>query len=129
MSGRDLTPVRAGLGVDASVGQTETLDGLAADQVLFHNLRGVRGLYVAIPDGLGIDHNRGAVLALIETAGFVDAHGAAEAGGLRELLQLGEELAFPIGRTGWAWRIGRACVLADKNMMLKGWQSGILLGK
>jgi len=82
--------VSTGFGVDAFLGQPQALHGLAANQMLFHNLRGVGGLDMAVPDRIRIYHYCGPMFALIETAGFVNAHSGAETGGFGELLQLGE---------------------------------------
>jgi hypothetical protein len=122
-----LIAVRAGLGVDALLGQAQSLDGPAAHQVLIHDLRGVTGLHMAVPDGVGIDHNRWPMFALVQAKGFVDAYGGAESGGFGQLLQLGEELTFAVRGAGRARRIGRTSVVADKNVMLKRGQAVFLL--
>jgi len=66
--------VGAGFGVDAFLGQPQALDGLAANQMLLHNLRGVGRLHMAVPHRIGIDDDRRPVFALVEAAGFVNAH-------------------------------------------------------
>ena len=126
---RRLTAVRAGLGVDARVGKTQALDGPASYKVLLHNLRGVAGLHVAVPDGFGIDHYRGAMFALIQAERFVDANGSAESGSLGQLLQLGVEIAFAIGGAGWARRIGGTGIMADKDVAFERGQAVFLLGQ
>jgi hypothetical protein len=80
--------MRAAFAVEAIVRYAEPLNGAARDEVLGDNLRRVRGLDVAVPDGIGVNYHGGAVLALIQAAGFVDADFAAEAGGFGALLQL-----------------------------------------
>jgi hypothetical protein len=122
-----LTAVRAGFGIDALVGQAQAFHGPAAHQMLLHNLRGIRGLHMAVPDGLGINHHRRPVLALVKAKRFVDAHFGAQAGGFRQLLQLSVKIAFSIGSAGRAWRIGGAGVMADKNMMFEYGQAVFLL--
>ena len=96
--------------------------------MFFHDGGGVCWLHMAVPDGIGIDDYGGPMLALVETAGFVDADGRAEAGSFRELLQLGEELAFSVGGAGRAGRFGGTGVVADKYMTFKWGQAMFLLG-
>ena len=60
--------MRAGFCIDAFLGQPEALNRLAAYQVLFHDLRRVGWLYMAIPDGIWINDDRRAVFALVEAA-------------------------------------------------------------
>jgi len=124
-----LTAVGAGFCVDALFGQAKALDGMAAYQVLFHDGRGVRGLQVAVPDGIGVNDDRRPMFALVEAAGFVDADGRTEAGRLGKLLQLGEELAFSVGSAGRAGRIGGTSVQTDKNVTFKCGQAVFLLGE
>jgi hypothetical protein len=120
--------MRAGFGVDAFVGQTQALDRPAAHQVLFHDLCGVSGLHMAVPDGFGVNHYRWSMFALVKAHGFVDAHGSAKTGGFRQLLQLGMKLAFPIGSARWAGRIGGTGVMTDKNVVFERGQAVFLLG-
>ncbi len=72
--------VGAGFGVEAGIGDTEALDGAAGDEVLRDDLIGVFGFDAAIPDGVGVDDDGGAVLTLVEASGLVDADAAGEAG-------------------------------------------------
>jgi hypothetical protein len=83
-------PVRAAFGVQALVGHAQPLDRLAAHQVLLDDVRGIRGMHVAVPDRLGINHHHGPVFALVQAAGLVDAHRFAQARGPGKLLQLDE---------------------------------------
>jgi hypothetical protein len=116
----------AGLGVDAGVGDAEALDGAAVDQVLLDDLGCVFGLHTAVPDGLGVDDDGGAVLALVKAERLVDAH-AGEAGGLGELLELSEDFALSIGGAGGAGCSLGTDVMTDKDVMLEKRQSVILL--
>lgn len=86
----------AGLGIDALVGEAKPLDRPAVDQVLFDDLRGIFGLHVPVPNRLGIHDHRGAMLALIEAAGLVNANRAAQACGLGKLLKLRVQFAFAV---------------------------------
>jgi hypothetical protein len=96
--------------------------------MLFNDLRRIARLHVAVPDGFGIYNNDWAVLALIETERLVDAHFRAEARSLRQLLQLGEDFAFSVGRAGGAGRVGGTDIVANKDMMFKFGQAVFLLG-
>ena len=60
--------VRAVFGVEARVGEAEALDGAAVEDVLGDDLVYVLDLDEAVPDGLGVDNDRMAVLALVEAA-------------------------------------------------------------
>ncbi len=80
---------------------------------------------VAVPDGLGIDDDDGAVLALVEAAGFVGADVVLEAGFLDGVLEGGFELFAALGR-----QLGRAggfvaLVGADEDVVVEFWQSVI----
>jgi hypothetical protein len=82
-----LLAVRAVIGVDAGVGKAEALDGAAVEEVLLNDLFGVAGLGEAVPDGFRVHDEDGAVLALVEAAGFVDADAVLEAGGFDGILE------------------------------------------
>jgi len=84
----ELTPMRAALGVDAVIIQPQPLHWPASDQVLAHNLLSVRRLYMPVPDSFGVDHNRWAMFALVQTSGFIDAHRRTQSGSFCKLLQL-----------------------------------------
>jgi len=77
---------------------------------------------VAVPDGFGIHNNRVAMLALIQTARFVDAYARAEIGGLHILLQLRKKFARTIHSAGWAWSTGGTLIGTDKDMTLENGQ-------
>jgi hypothetical protein len=119
--------VRAGLGVDALVGETEALDGAAGDEMLFDDGGGIFGLDVAIPDRLGVDDDGGTVLALIEAEGFVDAHASGETGVLGELREASVQVALTVGGAGWARGIGGADVMTDEDVAFERGQTKILL--
>ena len=72
--------VRAMLGVEAGCGQAQTFHGAAVDEVLCDDFLHVFQLDEAVPDSLGIDHDRRTMLALVEAAGFVGADEVLEAG-------------------------------------------------
>jgi hypothetical protein len=72
-----------------------------------------------IPDGLWINDDRGAMLALVEAERFVDADARCKTGGLGMLLELHEKRAGSIGGAGWARCIGGAYVMTDEDMVFK----------
>ncbi len=72
--------VGALLDVETGVGEAQVLDGTVVEEVFGDDLRDVFDVDEAVPDGLGVDHDDGAVLALVETAGFVGPDVVLEAG-------------------------------------------------
>jgi hypothetical protein len=123
-----LTAMRAGFGVETIFVDAQALDGTAAEEVLGDDGFGVFRMDVAVPDGVRVDDDHGAVLALIETTGFVDAHAAGKAGFPAQLLQARMQFAFSVAGAGRTWRVRRADVVADEDVAFKAGQSGILLG-
>ena len=111
--------VGAGFGVKAGVSDAESLDGAAGDEVLGDNFIGIFGFDAAIPDGIGVDNDGGAVLALVEAAGLVDADAAGEAGFPSELREAGVERTLAVGSAGGAGRIGGADVVTDEDVTLE----------
>jgi hypothetical protein len=89
--------MRAGLGIDARIGQAQSLHRPAVYQVLLHNLRGIFRLHMPVPDSLGIHDHRGPVFALVKATRLVNTDGISQAGGLGELLQLRVQFALSIG--------------------------------
>jgi|SRR6516165_7284484 len=79
--------VGALLGVEAGVGKAEALDGTVVEKVLGDDLVDIFEVDEAVPDGLGIDCDDGAVLALVEAPGFVGADVVLEAGFLDGVLE------------------------------------------
>jgi hypothetical protein len=120
-------PVRAGLGVDAFLGETKALDRATTDQVLFNDRGGVFGLDMPVPDGVRVDDDCRAVLALVKASGLVNAHPAAKPGSFSQLLQLRVEFALAIGGTRRTRRIGGALIQTDEDVMFKQRQAGFLL--
>ena len=90
--------MRARLGIDAGIGQAQSLHRAAIHQVLLHNLCGIFRLHMPVPDSLGIHDYGGPVLALIKATRLVNTDGISQAGGLGVLLQLPLEFALAIGR-------------------------------
>ena len=118
--------MRAALGVQALLGHAQPFHRPSADQVLGDNLRCVFGPHIAVPDCLRVNHHHGPMFALVQAAGFVDAHPAAQPGGLGQLLQLRVQIAFSIGGAGRPGRVRGACVVADKDVAFECGQAVIL---
>ena len=121
---RDLLPfgsgfVRAMLGVQAGFGQPETLHRTAVQQVLFDDLAHVPGMHKAVPDGIRVNHDDRAMLALIETAQFVGADLPLQPGILDCVFERPLELSAALFGAAWAVRVLVALVGADKEVMLK----------
>jgi hypothetical protein len=111
--------VLARSGVQAVVGQQQTLDGFAADDVRLDDFVEVSFGDVSVPDGIRIDHDIRTVLALIEATGLIGAHFALKAAFreflLEQLLQL--RLAAGIAASPRASR--RALVAAHENVFFE----------
>jgi hypothetical protein len=118
--------MRAGLGVEAFVGEAEALDGAAADEVLVDDFGSVFEGDVAVPDGLRVDDDGVAVLALIEAAGLVDPDPRRQAGGLGKLLDGGVEFALAVGVAGGARGVLGTGIGTDKDVAFKRGQEGLL---
>ena len=113
--------MRTVLGVHAGVGQTEAVDGTAVEEVLVDDLFGVAGVGKTVPDGFGIDDEDGAVLALIEATGLIDADTVLEAGGFDGVLEGGAELLAVFVAAAGAGGGFVALVQADKEVVFKDW--------
>jgi hypothetical protein len=57
--------------IDASVGEHQSLDWPASDNVGVDDFLDVRGRDAAVPDGIRINDEVGAVLTLVQTPGLV----------------------------------------------------------
>lgn len=118
--------MRAVLRIQAFICDAQPFYRLAPDQMFPHNLVRVFRLDVAIPNRLGINHHRGPMLALVQTAGFVNPHASRQACFFGQLLQPRMKSARSIFG---ARRTGRALgphIVANKNVVFKNWQSCLL---
>ena len=113
--------MRTVVGVDAGVGKAEAIDGTAVEEVLVDDLLGVVRVGEAVPDGFGIDDEDGAVLALIEAAGLVDADAVLQAGGFDGVLEGSAEFLAVLMATAGAGGGFIAFVQADKEVVFKDW--------
>lgn len=119
--------MRTRFGVEAIFIDAKTLDGAAGDEVLGNDDFCIFGADVAVPHRLGVNDDHGAVLALIEAAGLVDAHAAGEAGFPAQLLQAAVQFAFAVGSARRTGRVGWADIVANEDVAFKPGQAGILL--
>lgn len=106
-------------GIEAGAGEPQPLDGAAMDEMLGDNFVHIFKPDEAVPDSLGIDHDRRAMLALVEATGLVGADEVLEAGIFDGVLEGGFELLAASGKTAWAGRGFIALVGADEDMVLK----------
>ena len=115
------------VGIDAGAGKAEAFDRAAVEEVLLDDLFGVAGFGEAVPDGVGIDDEDGAVLALVEAAGFVDADAVFEARGFDRVLERGAKfLAVVEGAAGAGGFV--TLVEADEEVVLEDWHAGLDAG-
>lgn len=106
-------------GVETLVGNLEALERLTTEDVLLDDLVGVGQSHVAIPHGLRIDDDGGAVLALIETSCLVGAHGGADTSDREKALELLVE-GGSAGGIATASRVTfGALVAADKDVFVE----------
>ena len=73
----------------------------------------------AVPDGLGVDHDDGAVFALVEAAGFVGPDVVFEAGLLDGILEGGFELFATAGKAAGTVGTFVALVGANEDVVVK----------
>jgi hypothetical protein len=118
----------AALRIAALLGNAQPLHWPAAYKVLGNNFFGIFGLHVAVPDRVGVNHHRGAVLALVKAAGLIDSHLRAQSSLPRQLLQPRMQIAFSILRATGPRRIGGSDIMTDKNVAFECGQAANLLG-
>ena len=109
--------VRAVFGVEARVGEAEALDGTIVEEVFGNDLVDVAGVDVAVPDRFGIDDDDGAVLALVEAAGFARMWCLRPAS-LMASLKAALSFLLPLGR-----QLGRAADSSRSLVQMKMWWS------
>jgi hypothetical protein len=114
--------VRTLLGVEAGVGEAQPRYGATVEEMFCDDLLNVVDVDEAVPDGLGIDHDDGAVLALIEASGFVGADVMLEASVFDGVLEGRFELFAAVGEAAGAGGRFVALVGADEDVVVKLWQ-------
>jgi hypothetical protein len=118
--------VGAAGGVDATLGQAETLDWPASHKVLADNFVHIRGLDRAVPDSVGVDDDGWAMLALVEAASLVGANRGGEARGLQLIFENGVQRSDAVAGARRPGTPGFAAIGAYKNVAFKRWQRGLL---
>jgi hypothetical protein len=124
MTRRECAPINWGKhlffvgGIEDGVGNNEAGYRGAADDVGFDDFVDVVGLDATVPDGFGVNDDRGAQLTLIEAAGFIGADVFYAALG-----QLGFEQALELALAGGVAATARmawfALVHADENVLVE----------
>jgi len=103
--------------IEASIGYLQAFYGTVADDVGLHNFSHIGGFHVAVPHGLGIHDDGGAVFALVETTGFVGTHLGPESA----LSQLSLKNALQFGTSGGVATAARmsfgALIAADEDVL------------
>ena len=117
--------MRATLRIQALICNPQPFHRPPAHQVLRHNLFRILRLHMPVPNRFGIHNHGGSVLALVQAAGFIDSHPAAQPGLFRELLQPRMQLAFSIGRARGPRRVRGAGIVADKDVMFERRQAQV----
>ena len=100
--------MRTALGVQAFIGNTQPLYRTAGNEMLGNDLFGILRLDASVPHGIRINHDRRAMLALVQAAGLIDPHFAAKTGLFRQLLEAGVQFALSISRARRTGCIGGA---------------------
>ena len=111
--------MRALLRIEAGFGETETIDGATVEDVLGDDLVYIFEGDEAVPDGLRVDDDRRAVLALVEAAGFVGTDGVLEAGVFEGFLEGVFELFAAAGTATGTGGGAVALVGADEDVVVK----------
>jgi len=106
-------------GVETGVGQRQSLDWLSAQDVRLDNLIDIVQRHPAIPDRIGIDHEVGAVLALIEAAGLVGPYLSLESARRKLFLECLLQFRLACWIAAGARGPGGALVAADEDMLLE----------
>jgi len=105
------------LGIEAGIGQAKALDGTTVQE----DLLDVPEVDEAVPDGLGIDHDYGSVLALVEATGLVGADVVLEASFLDGILEGRFKFVAALGQTARPRGAFVALVGADEDVVVELW--------
>jgi len=111
--------MRACRRVEAVRRKPKPFDRTAVAQMALNDFIQVFGAHKSVPDLLGIHDNSRAVLALFQTAGFVDAKNSRQLSGLQFVFEQLVEFALAVRA---ARRAGSACLAligANENMAVK----------
>lgn len=105
--------------VDAAFRQPQTLNRLSTGKMLLRNLDEVVNADKAVPNGLGIDHEHRAMLALVEAAGVLNTNLALGSGFLHRLFQHTLKVLGAFVPTARARCIRSSLIRTNKYMMVK----------
>lgn len=105
--------------VEALVGYEEALDGLAVHDVRVDDLFHIVRRNASIPNTVGINDYRRAVLALIEAARHIGAHSLLEATQRQFLFEEKLQLGLALGIAAPARMSSLALIAADEQMLLE----------
>lgn len=108
----------AGSGIDAPVGQTQSLDRTARQQMRGNNFVHIGFSDVPVPDGFRVDDHGWPMFTLVKASGLVDADAPLKAGRIHSLLEPCLQLRFAVGITAGTRTAGFALVDADKYVPL-----------
>ena len=109
------------LGIEAGIGQAKAFDGTTVQEVFVDDLPDVPEMDEAVPDGLGIDHDYGSVLALVEATGLVGADVVLEASFLDGILEGRFKFVAALGQTTGPRGAFVALVGADEDVVVELW--------
>ncbi len=107
------------LDVEAGVGEAQALDGTAVEEVFGDDLLDVCKVDEAVPDGFWVNHDDGAMFALVEAAGFVGSNVVLEASIFDGVLESGFELFAATGKAAGTGGGFVAFVGADEDVVVK----------
>jgi len=109
----------ASSGVQAFVGKGQSLNGTTANDVGGHDFVEVRFSHMAIPDGVGVDDDVWAMLALVEASRFVGPDDSVKVMLSKLLLQRFLKLGFSRGIATATWMIRFTGIGTNKNVFSK----------
>jgi hypothetical protein len=112
-------PVFAGGSIQAGVGQHQALHRLSTDDVRFDDFVNIGLGDVSVPYGIGIDHDIRAMLALIETAGFVSTDLSLESAISQFLFEQFLQLCLAVRIAASSRISGRALIAAYEDVFFE----------
>jgi hypothetical protein len=111
--------VWAMFGVQACIGQPETLDWPTVEEVFRDDFLYVADVNEAVPDSLGIDHDDRTVLTLVEATRLVGADVVLEASFPDRVLESGFEFPAAGWKAAGAGSTFVALIRADEDVMVE----------
>jgi hypothetical protein len=111
--------VGAARDVKALVGKHEPLHRFSVHDVGFDDFLHVGSRDASVPDAIGIDHDRGSVLALVETSRHIGAHSFLETPQGQFLLEQELQLGLARGIAAPARMSSLALIATDEEMLFE----------